>query len=76
MYMLSRQFEPAALNGWIGHRIRQAARAMATAYSRWHCRRRSLRYLASVDDRILDDIGIRRTEILAAVYHGRRGPDA
>jgi uncharacterized protein YjiS (DUF1127 family) len=76
MNMLSTQYEAAAVRGRLVHRIVQIVWGCVTAFNRWYERRMTLRYLQSVDDRILDDIGIRRTEILAAIYGGRNRADA
>lgn len=76
MSMLSTQFEAAAVRGRIGHEVIQAALALVTSLNAWYERRLTLRYLQNVDDHILDDIGIRRTEILSAIYHGRNRGDA
>lgn len=75
MSMLSTQYEAAAVRGQIGHRIYRAVRAGFTAFNRWYERRMTLRYLQSVDDRILKDIGLRRSEIMSAVCHGRKRMD-
>jgi uncharacterized protein YjiS (DUF1127 family) len=73
--MSSTQYEAAAVKGRLVHRIMQIVWRCVSAFNRWYERRMTLRYLQSVDDRILDDIGIRRTEILAAIYGGRNRAD-
>jgi uncharacterized protein YjiS (DUF1127 family) len=69
--MLSTQYETAAVRGQISRRIYRAVRAGFTAFNRWYERRMTLRYLHNVDDRILKDIGLTRSEIMSAVYGGR-----
>ena len=76
MTMLSTQYEAAAVRAQIGNRVVQAVRALAASLNRWYERRMTLHYLQNVDDHILDDIGIRRTEILSAIYGGRNRRDA
>ncbi len=75
MSMLSTQYEAAAIRGQISHRPYRAVRAGFTAFNRWYERRMTLRYLQNVDDRILKDIGLRRSEILSAVCGGRKRID-
>jgi uncharacterized protein YjiS (DUF1127 family) len=40
-------------------------------YVRWRDRRAALHHLAELDDHMLKDIGISRSEIEWALYHGR-----
>lgn len=39
--------------------------------SRWAQYRRDLHHLSSLDDRMLHDIGISRTEVAQAIFRGR-----
>jgi uncharacterized protein YjiS (DUF1127 family) len=41
--------------------------------ARWNERRRALRYLQTLSDQNLSDIGLRRSDILSSVY-GQAGP--
>lgn len=75
MRMLSTQYEAAAVRGQISHQVYRAVRAGFTAFNRWYERRMTLRYLQNVDDRILKDIGLRRSDILSAVCGGRKRID-
>ncbi len=47
-----------------GRRVGKAARAIAAYYAAW----RAAQHLYEIDDRLLDDIGIRRAEIVSVVY--------
>lgn len=52
-------------------RFRQAAEAVWWAYIKWYNRRAAANYLRSLDDRMLDDIGVSRTRIQSAIRSGR-----
>lgn len=52
-------------------RIRQAALAAWRAYVKWYNRRAAYHYLSGLDDRMLQDIGISRSQIESALRDGR-----
>ena len=52
-------------------RIRQAALVAWRAYVKWYNRRAAYHYLGSLDDRMLQDIGISRSQIDSAIRDGR-----
>ncbi len=52
-------------------RLHGTASSCWQAYVRWRDRRVALHHLALLDDRMLKDIGISRSEIEWALYHGR-----
>jgi len=52
-------------------RLWRAVREAKRAYVRWYKRRAACHYLSSLDDRMLRDIGISRSQIEAAVRNGR-----
>lgn len=68
MNMASTKFEAGAVGAWGGERAVRIGRAVWAAITRWYARRMAVRYLQTVDDRILKDIGISRGEILSAMY--------
>lgn len=51
--------------------FRQIAEAAWRAYIKWYNRRAAAYYLSSLDDRMLQDVGISRSQIESAVRDGR-----
>jgi uncharacterized protein YjiS (DUF1127 family) len=64
----------------VGRGVSEAARAGSVALARWRSRRRdraAIARLQSLDDYVLKDIGIQRTEIESVVHaHGNDGTRA
>lgn len=52
-------------------RVRWAFQSALTAYLRWYQQRAAAHCLAQLDDRMLHDIGITRSEIELAAREGR-----
>ena len=59
--------EVAAPRGWL-HRLTDAVQSAARAYLDWRMRRATVRILRSLDDRMLRDIGMTRSEVHSVVY--------
>jgi uncharacterized protein YjiS (DUF1127 family) len=64
--------EVAAPRGWL-HRLTDAVQSTARAYLDWRLRRATVRILTSMDDRMLRDIGMTRSEIHSVVYGDAEG---
>jgi uncharacterized protein YjiS (DUF1127 family) len=52
-------------------RLRSATHSAWRAFVEWYERRAAARHLASLDDRMLKDIGITRGEVMSVITDGR-----
>ena len=67
----------AARGGWaMGRLLARSAGKWSSTYAAWRVRRRAIKELRGLDDRVLKDIGLHRSEIESVVYGRDSGPVA
>ena len=69
----TRPFPAARPN--LASRFQSAVHSAWQACVKWHARRTAAHHLASLDDRMLQDIGISRSEVESAIARGRSHPN-
>jgi uncharacterized protein YjiS (DUF1127 family) len=66
-----------ARGGWaIGRLLARSAGKWSSTFAAWRVRRRAIKELRGLDDRVLKDMGLHRSEIESVVYGQDSGPVA
>lgn len=71
MSTLRSTYTAGAIRPGFPSRLKSATHSAWRAFVEWYERRAAARHLASLDDRMLKDIGITRGEVMSVITDGR-----